>query len=114
MDLDVIESGDLCTVKLKGRLVSGEPVNQFSDAFMNALSSGHTALIVDLEAAPFIDSSGIGAVVNALRVFSKAGGSVKLVKPANMVARTFKMVGVLDLFQVFDSVEEAAAACAAS
>jgi anti-anti-sigma regulatory factor len=49
--------------------------------------------------------------VNALRISSKMGGSTKLVKPSNFVAKTFKMVGILSLFGVFDSEEEAVAAC---
>jgi anti-anti-sigma factor len=114
VDLDIIESGSVCTLKLKGKLVSGEPVIRFQDAFMSALSSGHIFLIVDLEAVAFIDSSGIGSVVNALRTSTKAGGNVKLVKPTNFVSKMLKMVGVLDLFEVFDSEADAAAASANS
>ncbi len=114
VDLDVIESGSVCTLKLKGKLVSGEPVTRFQDAFMTALSSGHIFLIVDLEAVAFIDSSGIGSVVNALRTSTKVGGNVKLVKPTNFVSKMLKMVGVLDLFEVFDTEADAAAASANS
>jgi anti-anti-sigma regulatory factor len=39
------------------------------------------------------------------------GGSTKLVKPSNFVGKTFKMVGILSLFGVFDTEEEAVAAC---
>jgi len=114
VDLDIIESGSVCTLKVKGKLVCGEPVTQFEDAFMSALSSGHIFLIFDLEAVPFLDSSGIGSIVNALRTSAKVGGSVKLVKPANFVSKTLKMVGVLDLFEVFDNGADAAAACESS
>lgn len=111
MDLDIRESGNICTLKLKGRFVSGEPVNQFESAFQSALASGHIFLILDLEAAPFMDSSGIGSVVNALRMSSKVGGSAKLVKPSNFVARTFKMCGILGLFSVYETEAEAVASC---
>jgi anti-sigma B factor antagonist len=114
VDLDIKENGNVCTLKLKGKLVSGEPVSQFEGAFLNALSSGHVFLILDLEDVPFVDSSGIGSIVNALRTSSKVGGGVKLVKPANFVHKTLKMVGVLDLFEVFDSEKDAAATCAGS
>lgn len=110
MDLDIIESGSVCTLKVKGKLVCGEGVTRFEEAFMSALSSGHIFLIVDLEDVPFVDSSGIGSIVNALRTSSKVGGSVKLVKPATFVSKTLKMVGVLDLFEVFDNEADAAAA----
>ena len=69
-------------MKLKGRLTSGEAVNQFETAFQQALAGGHIFLVLDLEALPYIDSSGIGSVVNALRQANKLGGSVKLVNPA--------------------------------
>ena len=114
MDLDIRQSGNICTLKLKGRLVSGEPVNQFENAFQAALASGHIFLILDLEALPYIDSSGIGSVVNALRMSTKLGGNVKLVNPAAFVSKTFKMVGILSLFGVHESEADAVAACGGS
>jgi anti-anti-sigma factor len=111
VDLDIRESGNICTLKLKGRFVSGEPVAQFENAFQSALASGHIFLILDLEGAPFMDSSGIGSVVNALRLSSKLGGSAKLVKPSNFVAKTFKMCGILGLFSVYETEAEAVASC---
>jgi anti-sigma B factor antagonist len=113
VDLDIRESGNTCVLKLKGRLVSGEAVSQFDQAFQQALATGHIYLILDLEALPYVDSSGIGAVVNALRQANKVGGSVKLVNPPSFVAKTFKMVGILSLFSVYESEAEAVASCEA-
>ena len=113
MDLDIRQSGTVCILKLKGRLVSGDALKQFESAFLQALASGHIFLVLDLEALPYIDSSGIGSVVNALRQANKAGGSVKLVNPSTFVAKTFKMVGILSLFSVYESAEDALAACLA-
>jgi anti-sigma B factor antagonist len=114
VDLDIRENGIICTLKLKGRFVCGDPVDRFESAFAGALSGGHIFLILDLEAVPFLDSSGIGSMLNALRASSKAGGSTKLVKPTSFVSKTLKMVGVLNLFGVFESEDDAVAACAGS
>jgi len=113
VDLDIRQSGNVCVLKLKGRLVGGDPVAQFENAFQSALSSGHISLVLDLEALPYMDSSGIGSIVNALRMATKLGGSVKLVNPASFVTKTFKMVGILTLFNVYQSEQEALAACSA-
>lgn len=113
VDLDIRQSGTVCVLKLKGRLVGGEAVSHFENAFQQALADGHVFLVVDLEAVPYIDSSGIGSVVNALRQANKAGGTVKLVNPAPFVAKTFKMVGILSLFGVHGTESEAVAACGA-
>jgi anti-sigma B factor antagonist len=113
VDLDIKESGAVCVLKLKGRLVSGEAVSHFENAFQQTIASGHLFLVLDLEALPYIDSSGIGSVVNALRQANKVGGTVKLVNPSPFVAKTFKMVGILSLFGVYDSADNAVASCSA-
>lgn len=113
MDLDIKESGAVCILKLKGRLTSGEAVNQFEKAFQQTIAGGHIFLVIDLEALPYIDSSGIGSLVNALRQINKVGGTVKLVNPSPFVAKTLKMVGILTLFGVYESEADAVAACSA-
>jgi anti-anti-sigma factor len=111
VDLDIKETGAVCILKLKGRLTSGEAVHQFENAFQQTIAGGHILLIIDLEALPYIDSSGIGSLVNALRQTNKVGGTVKLVNPAPFVAKTLKMVGILSLFEVYGSEAHALASC---
>jgi anti-sigma B factor antagonist len=113
MDLDIKQSGNVCTLKLKGPLKSGEPVTQFDSAVQAALGSGHPFLVLDLEAMPVVDSSGIGAIVNALRQSKKLGGDTKLVNPSPFAEKTLRMVGILSLFTVYTSEANAVAACGA-
>jgi len=111
VDLDIRQSGNTCTLKLKGAFKSVS-VRDFDAAVESAIASGHLYLILDLESMPVIDSSGIGAVVNALRRTKQFGGDTKLVNPSPFAAKTFKMVGILSLFRVFPSEAEAIASCA--
>jgi anti-anti-sigma factor len=111
VDLDIKQEGKICTLKVKGHLKSGDPVIQFDAAVQSALSSGHVFLILDLEAMPYLDSSGIGAIVDALRNAKKVGGDVKLVNPSTFASKTFKMVGIINLFTVHASQADAALAC---
>jgi anti-sigma B factor antagonist len=110
VDLDVRQSGNICTLKLKGALRSGSAVDEFLKAVHSALDSGHISIVLDLESMPVLDSSGIGAIVNALRLAKKKGGDVKLVKPSEFAEKTFKMVGIVSLFSIYDSEESAIAA----
>jgi len=111
VDLDIKQSGKICTLKLKGHFKSGDPVLQFDAAVQSALSNGCLFFILDVESVPYIDSAAIGAVVDALRQSMKVGGNVKLINPSPFIAKTFKMVGILTLFQVFTTEAEAVAAC---
>jgi anti-sigma B factor antagonist len=110
VDLDIRQTGSICTLKVKGRFKS-DSVPAFDAAVESAIDTGHIYLILDLEDVPMIDSSAIGAVVNCLRLTKQIGGDTKLLNPSSFVAKTFKMVGILSLFGVFASEADAAAAC---
>lgn len=110
MDLDIRETGNVCVLKVKGALKYGEPVTQFEQAVAAALNSGHVYLVLDLSSMPVIDSCGIGAIVNALRNSKELGGDAKLVSPSPFALKTFKMMGILPLFQLFSDETEAIAA----
>lgn len=111
MDLDIRENGNVCILKLKGPLKLGDGVEQLDSAVEAALAGGHVFLILDLEAMPYIDSSGIGAIVSALRRAKQVGGEAKLVNPSRFAAKTLKMVGILNLFAVYDTEASAVEAC---
>ena len=111
MDLDIRENGNICILKLKGRLKLGDGVEDLDSAVASALASGHIFLILDLEAMPYIDSSGIGAIVNALRRAKQLGGEAKLVNPSSFAAKTLKMVGILSLFNVYETEAAAVESC---
>jgi anti-sigma B factor antagonist len=111
VDLDIKQTGNTCSLRIKGQLKSSS-VPDFDAALESALSNGCIYLILDLEQMPFIDSSGIGAVVNALRRTRQFGGDTKLVNPSSFATKTFKMVGILSLFGVFPTEQEAIDACA--
>jgi anti-sigma B factor antagonist len=110
VDLDIKQTGNVCVLKVKGALKYGDSVTQFNDAVGVALESGHVQLVLDLSTMPVIDSCGIGAVVDALRQAKKYGGDAKLVDPSPFAMKTFKMVGILPLFQVYANETEAIAA----
>ncbi len=110
MDLDVKQSGSICTLKLKGALKSGPPVDELNKTIQSALDGGYVYIVLNLEAMPVLDSSGIGAIVNALRRAKKMGGDVKLVNPSPFAEKTFKMVGILNLFSVYPTEDSAVTA----
>ena len=109
--LDVLQSGKTCTLRVKGPLKLGESVDRFDAAVQQALATEHPFLILNLEAMPVIDSSGIGSVVNAMVQAKKFGGDAKLVNPSPFATKTFRMVHIHTLFSIFATEAEAIAAC---
>jgi anti-sigma B factor antagonist len=107
MDLDIRQKGGICFLKVKGALYYGPDVTAFEQAVDSAIDGGFPQLVIDLSAMPRVDTCGIGAIVHALRRSNEKGGDVRLVSPSPFAEKTFKMVGILRLFQVFPTEEEA-------
>jgi anti-sigma B factor antagonist len=54
-----------------------------------------------------IDSSGIGLLVRFLAATKQRGGNLKLVRPSKFTLQTLRLVGVLNLFEVYENDDEA-------
>ena len=73
------------------------------------VADGFSQLVVDLEKVPFIDSSGLGALVGSLKTARNAGGDVRIARPAEQI-RYILQVSTLDrVLTPYATVEEALA-----
>lgn len=71
------------------------------------IKSNQKKIIVDISQCEFIDSTFLGALVLALKSSAKIGGDVRLVKPHEIVKTLMDKVGTLNVFNLYDSVDEA-------
>lgn len=111
--MSVLKQADVQVLRLRGRLTLGEAVDAFKSALDNSLAAGDAQIIVNVSEVPLMDSSGIGVLVRSQSSARAAGGSIKLVQPSAYTLKTLKMVGLLDLFEVYDSEEDAVASFSA-
>jgi anti-sigma B factor antagonist len=112
LDIDVRSQGTVKIIKLRGRLGLGEPIERLRATVEELLSSGENRLVLDLQELATMDSSGIGLLSRLLTSTKQQGGSLKLVNPSKFVVQTLKLVGLLNLFEVFSDTQTAAASFA--
>jgi anti-sigma B factor antagonist len=84
-------------------------VAQLSEALDHAVRASSGALIVDLSDVVFLGSTGLTALVRARAQLGREDRALVVVCPPGPVRRLFELVGIVDLFELFDSREEAAA-----
>lgn len=68
-------------------------------AVVREVGQGHNQLVIDLSVVTFVDSSGLGALIGALRRTRAHGGDLLLVCPDPELRQAFKLC---DLDRVFE------------
>lgn len=70
---------------------------------------GASAVVVDMSAISFIDSTALSMFTRARRSLEERGKSLRIAKPSEAVERIFSVTGFRDYFDIFPSREEAVA-----
>lgn len=74
------------------------------------IATGHLHLVVDLQDVTFMDSTGMGVLVNRLKLLRLHGGSVRVVCTVPRILRLFAITGLDVVLPTYETVDEAVAA----
>jgi anti-anti-sigma factor len=77
------------------------------EALLSVLNAGALGLVVDMTATTFCDSSGITALVRAVRRAGANGATMRLAMTAPPVLRVFNLVGIDRLIDIYPSADAA-------
>ena len=81
---------------------------------LNAWQAGEADVknfVFDLSAVDFMDSAGLGSLIAVLKRITEQGGDMKLACLQKKPRMVFEITRAYKVFEIFDSVEEAVAAC---
>lgn len=108
MELDIrSESTDrYCLLQLTGE-VDVYTAPQLKEKIVQHIESGCVNILVDLEHVGFIDSSGLGVLVGALRRAKERSGVIRLICTRENILKIFRITGLDKVFPIFETVEEA-------
>ncbi len=77
------------------------------DSLTGLLKGGAHSVVVDLTDVAFLDSTGLGALVEARAATSDAGGALPLVCTQERILKLFKITGLDGVFAIHPTVDEA-------
>jgi anti-sigma B factor antagonist len=94
-------------LKLTGRLDASSSRN-VKEIVKELSKSGDCNLVFDMSGIDFIDSTGLGSLVAALRSVDKKGGEIKIAGLRERVRIVFELTRLHRIFDIFDAAEDAA------
>jgi anti-sigma B factor antagonist len=95
-----------CEMTLRGEIdVYTAP--KLKEELVAVIESGCANVVIDLEGVTFIDSSGLGVLVSALRRARERDGAVRVVCTRENILKIFRITGLDKVFPVFSDITEA-------
>jgi len=89
-----------------GRLdVAGAPA--LRDAIGDAVRNGPPKVVIDMEGVSFVDSTGLGSVIAALKQIRSSQGELRLAAPNQQVRVVLELTTLDRVFPYYATVEEA-------
>ena len=95
-----------CVIRLEGTL-NARSADQVKDAFRQVAGRGIRQVVLDLGNVPFIDSSGLAALVSGLKTLNEKNGGLKLAALQSQADLLFKLTMFDKVFEIYPDVESA-------
>ncbi|MCB0162936.1 MAG: STAS domain-containing protein [Anaerolineae bacterium] len=99
-------SKNVSVVALSGAL-NARSAEEAKQTFRNLVEQGVTQVIVDLHDVPFIDSSGLAALVSGLKTLGGESSNLKLAAPQSQARLLFELTMFDRVFEIHDTLEDA-------
>ena len=97
---------NIVLIRLKGRLDAAASPN-LQTALQSTMEKGYRKIIVDLEKVPFIDSSGLVALVSGLRLARERKGEIFLSGIRPQAQAVFRLTMLDRIFPIHPTFDDA-------
>ncbi len=71
------------------------------------IEKGHYQLVINLEGVRYIDSTGLGVLIGALKKVREHNGRILLVCTNPQIKKIFNITGLVKIFEIFKDEDEA-------
>src|SRR5215475_12179499 len=100
--------GDVVVVDVVGKITLGDGGDtMFKDKMRSLVQQGQRKLLLNLADVAYVDSAGLGAIVQSYTTVTNQGGGLKLVNTTKRIKDLLAITKLLTVFDTFDSEAEA-------
>lgn len=92
---------------LAGDLVYDEGTQMLRTVLTTAVDSGARECLLDLSQITYLDSGGVGSLVEMFRHVTRRGGQLKLLNPSPCARRVLGITKLTSVFDIFDDEPDA-------
>ena len=100
--------GDVVVVDVSGKITLGDGGDAIlKDKLRSLVQQGQKKLLLNLADVAYVDSAGLGAIVQSYTTVTNQGGALKLVNTTKRINDLLAITKLLTVFDTFDNEAEA-------
>ena len=107
MQITERQAGPVTVLDLTGKITLGDDQMLLKDKLQSLLHEGRKNVVLNLGQVTYVDSAGLGALVNGYITMTKDGGTLKLVNVTQKLQDLLSITKLLTVFDTYDTEEEA-------
>jgi len=108
MQIEQRTSGDVAIVGISGDITLSKGGDVLlKDKIQSLLQQGHRKIVLDMGNVSYVDSAGLGQLVQVYATTSHLGGSLKLLNLTKRLRDLLVLTKLLTVFDAYDSESEA-------
>jgi anti-sigma B factor antagonist len=102
--------GDVALVRVSGDITLNKQSNVvLKDTVQTLIQQGEKKILLDLSGVSYVDSAGLGELVQAYAATKNRGGSLKLLNVPKRLRELLLVTKLMNVFDAYDSEPEALA-----
>jgi anti-sigma B factor antagonist len=100
--------GDVVIVDVSGKITLGDGGDAIlKDKMRSLIQQGQKKVLLNLGDVSYVDSAGLGEIVQAYATVTKSGGALKLMNTTKRIKDLLSITKLLTVFDCYDSEAEA-------
>jgi anti-sigma B factor antagonist len=101
--------GDVAVVSVSGKLMGGPESDALRNEVKNLIDEGKRKFVVNLKGVPWINSTGLGALMAVYTSIQRSEGVLRLCHVSDRIQSLFMITKLLTIFDTYPTEEEAIA-----
>jgi anti-sigma B factor antagonist len=108
MQISERKIGDVMIVDVSGKITLGDGGDAaLKDKIRSLVHQGHRKVLLNLGDVSYVDSAGLGEIVQSYATVNKNGGQLKLLNVTKRIKDLLSITKLLTVFDTYDSEAEA-------
>ena len=99
--------GDVAVISVSGKLMGGPESDALRNEVKNLIDDGKKKLVVNLKGVPWINSTGLGALMAVYTSIQRSEGVLRLCHVSDRIQSLFMITKLLTIFDTYPTETEA-------